>query len=79
MMTPDGNCWVAWAEEETSGATGILGRALAGCHTEPKSFFQEVRSKIARWIRWYNEDLPHQSLGYSSPATYRARQGQLVA
>ena len=41
--------------------------------------FAEARRAIRDWIRWYNEERPHQSLGYLSPAEYRARQLQLVA
>jgi len=41
--------------------------------------FKEVRRAIRDWIRWYNEGRPHQSLGYLSPAEYRAQQLQLVA
>ncbi|MDQ5851027.1 MAG: IS3 family transposase [Chloroflexota bacterium] len=30
-----------------------------------------ARAAIARWIRWYNEERPHQALGYHSPRIYR--------
>jgi putative transposase len=41
--------------------------------------FEEARREIHAWIQWYNEGRPHQSLGYRSPAQYRAQQLQLVA
>ena len=41
--------------------------------------FDHARREIRNWIRWYNEERPHQSLGYRSPAEYRAQQLQLVA
>ena len=41
--------------------------------------FTEARRAIREWICWYNEERPHQSLEYLSPAEYRARQLQLAA
>jgi putative transposase len=41
--------------------------------------FKEARRTIGKWIRWYNEERPHQSLGYLSPRKYRAQQLQKVA
>jgi len=41
--------------------------------------FNEGRRAIRDWIRWYNEERPHQSLGYMSPTEYRTRQLQRVA
>lgn len=42
--------------------------------------FVEARQAVRRWIEHYNEDRPHQSLGYLSPREYRQRQQvQLVA
>ena len=42
--------------------------------------FAEARQAINRWIEHYNEERPHQSLGYLSPRQYRERQQvQLVA
>ncbi len=42
--------------------------------------FTEARQAINRWIEHYNEERPHQSLGYLSPREYRERQQvQLVA
>ena len=40
---------------------------------------QRPVGQIREWIRWYNEERPHQSLSYLSPAEYRAQQLQLVA
>lgn len=31
------------------------------------------------WIRWYNEERPHQSLGYRSPREFRAHEVTQVA
>ncbi len=41
--------------------------------------FQEAKSAIAKWIRWYNNERPHQALGYRSPAQFRAEKHQQVA
>ncbi len=41
--------------------------------------FREAKTEIARWIRWYNEERPHQALGYRSPLEYRAQQSTAVA
>jgi len=41
--------------------------------------FQDARSTVSRWIRWYNEERPHQALGYRSPAEHRAQQLNAVA
>ena len=41
--------------------------------------FREAKAAIARWIRWYNRQRPHQALDYRSPARYRAEQINLVA
>lgn len=32
--------------------------------------FAEARARISAWIAWYNEDRPHQALGYRSPQAY---------
>jgi putative transposase len=36
--------------------------------------FEEARRVIRTWMQWYNEDRPHQALGYRSPIQYRAQQ-----
>jgi len=41
--------------------------------------YREAKSTISRWIRWYNEERPHQALGYLSPSRYRVQQQPLVA
>ena len=41
--------------------------------------FEEAQRSIARWIRWYNHERPHSSLGYKSPRHYRSHQTQEVA
>lgn len=41
--------------------------------------FNQAKAAVARWIRFYNERRPHQSLGYLSPAQYRAQQLLAVA
>lgn len=41
--------------------------------------FGEARRAIRNWTQWDNEGRPHQSLGYRSPAQYRAQQPELVA
>ncbi|MFH0777410.1 MAG: IS3 family transposase [Candidatus Eisenbacteria bacterium] len=44
------------------------------------SGFEEARQQIRRWIDHYNDERPHQSLGYLSPRQYRERQQvELVA
>ena len=34
--------------------------------------FAEARAQITAWINWYNEERPHQALGYRSPHAYDA-------
>jgi putative transposase len=41
--------------------------------------FDEARKAVTKWIDWYNQERPHQSLGYQSPAEFRARYAELVA
>lgn len=41
------------------------------------SSFQEARSEIRRWINFYNEERPHQALGYRAPAEVRPVHQQL--
>ncbi len=41
--------------------------------------FEEARRIIRDWVRWYNQDRPHQALGYRSPIQYRAQQSTQVA
>lgn len=42
--------------------------------------FAEARQHVRRWIEHYNQERPHQSLGYLSPRQHRERQQvQLVA
>jgi putative transposase len=38
--------------------------------------FADARIAIAQWICWYNQERPHQALGYRSPRHY---QQQLLA
>jgi len=41
--------------------------------------FDEARRVIRNWMRWYNEERPHQALGYQSPVQYRTQQATQVA
>jgi putative transposase len=41
--------------------------------------FEEAKSTIREWIGWYNQDRPHQALGYKSPMQFRQENVQLVA
>ena len=41
--------------------------------------FGEAARAIHPWIRWYNEQRPHQALGYQSPAAYRAQRARETA
>ena len=36
--------------------------------------FDHARRELTAWIRWYNEERPHQALGYRSPREFRARE-----
>jgi putative transposase len=40
--------------------------------------FGQASEKVRDWIKWYNEERPHQALGYQSPVGYR-QQRLLVA
>ena len=41
--------------------------------------FEDARRDIRDWLQWYNDERPHQALGYRSPAQYRAQQSTQVA
>ncbi len=41
--------------------------------------FEQASGKVREWIKWYNEERPHQALGYKSPVGYRQQQRLLVA
>lgn len=41
--------------------------------------FGAAKRAVRTWIRWYNEERPHQALGYRSPTQFRAQQLNLVA
>ena len=41
--------------------------------------FKQAKRIIQRWIDWYNQERPHQALGYLSPAQFRAQQVAKVA
>lgn len=41
--------------------------------------FEEARQIIHRWLRWYNEERPHQALQYRSPRQFRQEQCSQVA
>ena len=43
------------------------------------STFDEARRVIRDWMQWYNQERPHQALGYQSPVQYRAQQATQVA
>ena len=35
--------------------------------------FTQASEKVGSWIRWYNQERPHQALGYQSPLQFRKR------
>lgn len=41
--------------------------------------FEEAQRIIRDWVQWYNEERPHQALGYRSPIQFRAQQAIQVA
>jgi putative transposase len=41
--------------------------------------FDEARRVIRDWVQWYNQERPHQALGYRSPVQYRVQQSIQVA
>lgn len=41
--------------------------------------FEGARRIIRGWVHWYNDQRPHQALGYRSPVQYRAQQSIQVA
>jgi putative transposase len=43
------------------------------------SSFSEARRAVHRWIRWYNDERPHQALAYKSPAEFHREKDQKVA
>jgi putative transposase len=41
--------------------------------------FKTANRMVSRWVAWYNEERPHQSLGYKSPVEFRAQKLQKMA
>lgn len=41
--------------------------------------FDEARQIIRDWMQWYNQERPHQALGYRSPVQFRAQHATQVA
>jgi putative transposase len=41
--------------------------------------FKAANRMVGRWLDWYNQERPHQSLGYKSPMEFRAQKLQPVA
>ena len=41
--------------------------------------FEAARRIIRDWVYWYNQERPHQALGYRRPIQYRAQQATQVA
>ena len=66
---------------EQNGMIERIFRSLKEECTWQHSFtsFKEAKRTIDRWIAWYNEERPHQALGYLSPVEFRAQQLNLVA
>lgn len=41
--------------------------------------FEHARGELSAWIRWYNEERPHQARGYRSPREFRPHEVTQVA
>jgi putative transposase len=41
--------------------------------------FEHARRELSAWIRWHNEERPHQALGYRGPRAFRAHEVDQVA
>lgn len=41
--------------------------------------FEDARCELNAWLRWYNEERPHQALGCRSPRGFRAHEVAQVA
>jgi len=41
--------------------------------------FNTASRTVNRWLAWYNQERPHQSLGYKSPVEFRAQKLQMMA
>jgi len=41
--------------------------------------FEHAWRELSAWIRWYNEERPHQALGHRSPCDFRAHEVDQVA
>lgn len=41
--------------------------------------FANAKRAVRRWIHWYNQQRPHQALGYKSPVQFRDQKLNLVA
>ena len=68
----------------TPQQNGLIGRFFRSLKEEcvwqhQFETFVEAQQKISSWMRWYNEDRPHQALQYRSPRQYRRKQDSLVA
>lgn len=66
---------------EQNGMIERFFRSLKEECTWQKNFssFLEAKIEVSRWIEFYNQLRPHQSLGYLSPLEYRQKECQSVA
>jgi putative transposase len=60
-------------------AESFVGTFRSEC-LDPELFFNlaDAQLKISLWVKFYNEDRPHSSLGYLQPLTYKKKWDELL-
>lgn len=64
-MSRKGNCWDNACSETLFGSLKV-----EWLHGQPFATIREAKDAVLDWLRWYNRNRMHSTLGYSSPAEY---------
>jgi putative transposase len=67
-MSRKGNCWDNACSETLFGSLKV-----EWLHGRRFATIREAKDAVLEWLRWYNRNRMHSTLGYSSPAEYEQR------
>lgn len=67
-MSRKDNCWDNACSEMLFGSLKV-----EWLHGQRFTTFREGKDAVLEWLRWYNRNRMHSTLGYSSPAEYEQR------